>query len=69
MNFSKTLKLQVCVGDLDLPEKKERGIPAVGSRRKKMHRCALVAKQKRVEPTVWENVNCTRRNGMCCRRR
>ena len=37
--------------------------------RKSTHRCALVAKQKRVELTLREAVKCTRRNGMCCRRR
>ena len=43
---------------------KEEAYPVVGRRRRKMHRCALVAKQKRVELTLRENVKCTRRNGM-----
>ena len=42
MDYAKTLKLRFRVGDLDLPER--RGIPVV-NRRRKMHRCALVAKQ------------------------
>ena len=43
MDYAKSLKLQFRVGGLDLPEK--RGIQVVGRRRKKIHRCALVAKQ------------------------
>ena len=27
------------------------------------------AKQKRVEHTLWENMKCTRRNGVCWRKR
>ena len=46
-------------------QEKERGIPVIEGRRKKMHRCAVVAKQKRVGPTLWEHVTCTRRNWMC----
>ena len=42
MDYAKTLKLRLRIGDLDLPER--RGLPAAG-RRKKMRRCALVAKQ------------------------
>ena len=49
MEYAKTLKLQFRVGDLDLPER--RGIPVVG-RRRKMHRCVLVAKQKILELTL-----------------
>ena len=41
----------------------EVGIPVV-ERRRKAHRCAFVAKQQRVEPTEWENVKYTGRNGM-----
>ena len=41
MDYAKTLKLRFRVGDLDLPER--RGMPVVG--RRKMLRCALVAKQ------------------------
>ena len=55
----KRLKLQFRVGDLDLP--KRRGIQLVG-RRRKMHRCALVAERKRAELTLLENVKYTRRN-------
>ena len=43
MDYARTLKLRFRVGDLDLPERRKRG-PVVG-RRRKMHRCALVAKQ------------------------
>ena len=44
--------------------KKKRGIPAIGWRRKRANRGAVVAKQTRVDRTQWENVNyCTRRNG------
>ena len=64
IDYAETLKLQFRAGDLDLPEKKS-GITVVGKR--KMHRCALVAKQIRAELTLWENVVCTRRNGMCWR--
>ena len=42
MDYAKTLKLRFLVGDLDLRE--IRDIPVV-ERRRKMHRCALVAKQ------------------------
>ena len=42
MDNRKTLKLQFRVGGLNLPER--RGIPVVG-RRRKVHTCALVAKQ------------------------
>ena len=42
LGYVKTLKLQLRVGDLDLPER--RGIPVVDRRKK--HRCALVAKQQ-----------------------
>ena len=41
MDYTKMLKLRLRVGDLDLPER--RGIPVV-ERRRKIHRCALVAK-------------------------
>ena len=53
----------------DLARKKIKlpGMPVVG--RKKMQTCAFVAKQKRVEVTLWENVKCARRNGMCWRMR
>ena len=44
MDYAKTLKLLFRVGGLNLPEG---SIPAV--ERRKMHRCALVAKQYRVE--------------------
>ena len=60
--YEKALKLQFRVGDLDLPER--RGIPVVGRTRRKMHRCALVAKQKRVELTG-RILKYTKRNGMC----
>ena len=44
MDYAKTLKLRFRVGDLDLPGR--RGIPVLAvERRKKMHRCAFVAKQ------------------------
>ena len=44
MDFAKALKLRLSVGDLGLPER--RGIPpVVEGRRKKMNRCAIVAKQ------------------------
>ena len=43
MDYAKTLKLRFVVGGLDLPER--RGTPVVARRRRKMHRCALVAKQ------------------------
>ena len=65
MEYAKTLKLQFRVGDLDLPER--RGIPVV-ERRRKMRTCALVAKQKRVDLSLWENVECTRRDGLCWKR-
>ena len=45
-DYAKTPKLQFRVGDLDLPERR-RGIPVVG-RRRKLHRYALVANQKRI---------------------
>ena len=45
-------KLRFRVGDQDLPE---RSIPVV-ERRKKIHICALEAKQSRVEPIKWETV-------------
>ena len=62
-DYAKIQKPQFRVGDLDLPQK--RGITGVG--RRKMHRCALVEKQKRVELTLWENMNTTR-NGTCWKR-
>ena len=65
MDYPKTLKLQFRVWNLDLPE--TRDLPVVG-RRRKMHRCALVAGQKRVELTLYGNVKCTMRSGMCWRR-
>ena len=43
MDYAKTLKLRLRLGDLDLPER--RGIPVVEGRRKKMLKCALVGKQ------------------------
>ena len=43
MDNTKTLKLRFRVGDLDLPERRD--VPVVERRRKKMHRCALVAKK------------------------
>ena len=43
MDYVKTLKLRLRVGDLDLPEK--RGMPIADRRRTKMHRCALVPTQ------------------------
>ena len=44
MVYATTLKLRFRVGDLDLPER--RGIPVLAvERRKRMHRCASVAKQ------------------------
>ena len=43
IDYAKTLKLRFRVGDRDC-QKEERDVPVVGSRRK-MHRCALVAKQ------------------------
>ena len=47
------------------PARKKRHTSAVaGKRRKSMLRCALQAKQKRVELTLWENVKCTRENRM-----
>ena len=42
-------------------------LPVVGRRSKKMRSCALVAKQKMVELTLWENVTCTSRNGVSWR--
>ena len=49
MDYAKTLKLRFRVGDLDLPGRRKRyqvpGIPLVEGRRKKMHRCAIMAKQ------------------------
>ena len=50
MDFAKRVKLQFCVGNLDLPE----NVPEVERRRKKIPRCPLVVKQKRVEHTLWE---------------
>ena len=41
LDYAKTLKLRFRVGDLDLSER--RGMPVVGRRRMKYHRCALVA--------------------------
>ena len=43
MDYVKTMKLRIRVGDLDLPER--RGVPVVEGRTKMMHICALVAKQ------------------------
>ena len=43
MDYVKTLKLRFRVGDLDLPERIR--LPVVESRREKMDRYALVAKQ------------------------
>ena len=60
---AKTLKLQFRVGRRDLPETSKIGTPVV-RRRRKVHRCALAAKQKRVEITLWEHVKSTRRNEM-----
>ena len=43
-------------------------MPVVGRRRRRrrrIRRCALVAERKRVDLTLWENVKCTKRNGMC----
>ena len=42
-------------------------IPIVGWRRTKAHIGTLLAMQKEVEPTQWENMNCTSRNRMCDR--
>ena len=44
MDYAKTPKMRFFVGDLDLPERRKKGIPVIGWR-KKMHRYALVAKQ------------------------
>ena len=43
-DFAKTLTLQFRVGDLDLPERRNMCVPVAG-RRRKMLRCARVAKQ------------------------
>ena len=53
MDYVKTLKQQFRLQRTGICQNEERGIPVVG-RRKKMHTCALVAKQKRVELTLWE---------------
>ena len=45
MDYAKTLKLRFRVGDLDLPERRQRYTTIIVERREKMHRCALVAKQ------------------------
>ena len=58
-----TPKLRFSVGDLNLPER--RGMRAVGWWGKEAQRAAFVAMQTRVELIWFENVNCTRRNGMC----
>ena len=63
MDNAETLKVRFRVGDLDLPEIS--GIPKVGWRRKEAQRAALVATQTGVEPTWCENLNGTRRNGLC----
>ena len=49
IDYAKTLKLRFRVGDLDLSERRD--IPVVMRRRKTMHRCGLVTKQKSVELT------------------
>ena len=68
MDYAKTLKLQFRVGDLDLPERRRyTRCPEEEEEDAQMCR-ALVAKQKRIELTLCENVKCTRRNGMCWRR-
>ena len=64
MDYVKTLKLQFRVGDLDLPERRKR---YTISQEEEDDKCAFVAKQKRLELTLWENVKRARRSGMCCR--
>ena len=49
-DYAKTIKLELRVGDLDLPERTKSYISS-RARRENMHRCALVAEQKRVELT------------------
>ena len=63
LDFAEALKLRFCVGALDLPELRKR-YTSSRVEEQQMHRCARVAKQYRVGPTEWENVKCTRRNGM-----
>ena len=47
MDYPKTLKLRFRIGDLGLPERRRYVyVPPVVGRRRKMHRCALVAKQQ-----------------------
>lgn len=64
MDYAETLKLHFRIRDLDL---RKRGVPVVGWWRKNAHRAAFGVTQTRVEPTHWETVNCTRRNGTCQR--
>ena len=45
MNYAKTLKLRFRVGELDLPERRQRYTTNIVEGREKMHICALVAKQ------------------------
>ena len=49
LGYAKTLKLRFRVGHLDLPQRRD--MPVDARRRKKMHRCVFVAKQKGVELT------------------
>ena len=59
--------MRLRVGDLHRPERRKWYTRSRREKRKKMHRCALVAKQNRAELTLWGNVKCTRRNGTCSR--
>ena len=66
MDYAKTLKLQSLVGNLDLPDSRKR---YTGSREEEEDaQMCPCGKQKGVEPTLWENMKCPRRNGMCWRR-
>ena len=70
MDYAKTLKLQFRVGDLNLPERRRRYTRSREEEEEYAQMChVLVAEQKRIELTLCENVKCTRRNGMCWRRR
>ena len=67
VHYTKTRNLPLRVGNLAMPARRKRHVyQQSGGGGKDAPICDLVAKQ-RVELTLWENVKCTRRNGMCWR--
>ena len=66
MNYAKTPTLQFRVGNLDLPERRKR---YTSSREEEDAQMCPCGEANKVKLTLWENVKCTRRSGMCWTRK